>query len=36
MRYTQAEKMEIIRLVEQADVPVKQVLAELGLARSTF
>lgn len=36
MRYTQAEKLEIIRLVEQADVPVKQVLAELGIARSTF
>lgn len=36
MRYTQAEKIEIIRLVEQADVPVKQVLAELGIARSTF
>jgi RNA-directed DNA polymerase len=36
MRYTPAEKFEIIRLVEQADVPAKQVLAELGIARSTF
>ena len=36
MRYTVAEKYEIIRLVEQAEVPVKQVLAELGIARSTF
>lgn len=36
MRYTQAEKLEIIRLVEQADVSVKQVLSELGIARSTF
>jgi RNA-directed DNA polymerase len=36
MRYTQAEKLEIIHLVEQADVSVKQVLTELGIARSTF
>jgi RNA-directed DNA polymerase len=36
MRYTQAERLEIIRLVEQADVPVKRVLDELGIARSTF
>ena len=36
MCYTQAEKEEIIRLVEQADVSVKQVLNELGIARSTF
>jgi putative transposase len=36
MRYTPAEKFEIIRLVEQADVPAKRVLAELGIARSTF
>ncbi len=36
MRYTPAEKFEIIRLVEQADVLVKQVLTELGIAHSTF
>ena len=36
MRYTQAEKMEIIRLVETSEQPVKRTLAELGIARSTF
>ncbi len=35
-RYSQAEKMEIIRLVETAELPVKQTLAELDLPRSTF
>ena len=36
MRYTQAEKMEIIRLVEASEQSVKRTLAELGIARSTF
>ena len=36
MRYTQAEKMEIIRLVEESDWPVKRTLAELGVPRSTY
>lgn len=36
MRYTQAEKMEIIHLVEQSDQSVTRTLAELGVARSTF
>jgi transposase InsO family protein len=36
MRYTQAEKMEIIRLVEESDWPVKRTLAELGISRSTY
>ena len=36
MRYTQAEKMEIIRLVEESDQPVKRTLAELDVPRSTF
>jgi len=36
MRYSQAEKMEVIRLVEQSDVSVSRVLLELGIARSTF
>jgi putative transposase len=36
MRYTQAEKMEIIRLVEASELPVKQTLAELDVPRSTF
>jgi transposase-like protein len=36
MRYTQAEKLEIIHLVEASDLSTKQTLAELGVARSTF
>lgn len=36
IRYTQAEKLEIIRLVETSDQPVKCTLAALGIARSTF
>jgi transposase InsO family protein/transposase-like protein len=36
MRYSQAEKMEIIRLVEESELPVKHTLDELGVARSTF
>ena len=36
MRYSQAEKMEIIRLVEDSELPVKHTLDELGVARSTF
>jgi len=36
MRYSQAEKMEIIRLVEESPVSVKQTLVELNINRSTF
>ena len=36
MRYSQAEKMETIRLVEGSQLPVKQTLAELGVPRSSF
>jgi transposase InsO family protein/transposase-like protein len=36
MRYSQAEKMEIIRLVESSEVSVKRTLKELGINRSTF
>jgi DNA invertase Pin-like site-specific DNA recombinase len=36
MPYTQAEKMEIIRLVETSEQPVKRTLNELGVPRSTF
>ena len=36
MRYTQAEKMEIIRLVEVSEQPVQRTLAALGVPRSTF
>jgi transposase InsO family protein len=36
MRYGQAEKMEIIRLVEGSELSVKRTLAELGVNRSSF
>jgi len=36
MRYTHAEKLEIIKLVETSDQPVKRTLAELSVPRSTF
>lgn len=36
MRYTQAEKLEIIHLVETSDLSAKRTLAELGVPRSTF
>ena len=36
MRYSQSEKMEIIRLVEESDLPVKRTLDELDVAKSTF
>ena len=36
MRYTQAEKYEIIRTVEESDLSAKRTLAELGVPRSTF
>jgi putative transposase len=36
MRYSQAEKMEIIRLVEESELPVKRMLLELGVNRSSF
>ena len=36
MRYSQAEKMEVIRLVEGSPLSVKQTLAELAINRSTF
>jgi transposase-like protein len=36
MRTRQAEKMEIIRLVEESDLPVKLVLEQLDVPRSTF
>jgi putative transposase len=35
-RYSQAEKMEIIRIVEASELSVKQTLAELEVPRSTF
>jgi len=36
MRYSPSEKLEIIRLVESSELPVKQTLEQLGIARSTF
>ena len=36
MRYAAAEKLEIIRLVEQSSISVRRTLAQLGIPRSTF
>lgn len=36
MRYSQAEKMEVIRLVEGSSLPASRTLAEVGVPRSTF
>ena len=35
-RYSQAEKMESIRMVEASELSVKQTLAELDVPRRTF
>ena len=36
MRYPAAEKLEIIRLVAQSHLPVRETLARLGIPRPTF
>ena len=36
MRYSRAEKLEIIRLVEQSELPAKRTLAELQVSRASF
>jgi putative transposase len=36
MRYPASEKLEIIRLVEQSHLPVRQTLEKLGIPRATF
>jgi transposase InsO family protein len=36
MRYTQSEKMEIIRIVEDSELGVNKTLMELGIHKSTF
>ena len=36
MRYPAAEKLEIIRLVEQSHLPVRLSLKQIGIPRSTF
>lgn len=36
MRYSQAEKMEVIRLVESSALSVRKTLLELQVNRSSF
>jgi hypothetical protein len=36
MRYPAAEKLEIIRLVEQSPLPVRHTLAKLGIPGRPF
>ena len=36
MRYAAAEKLEIIRLVEHSSLPVRRILEQIGIPRSTF
>ena len=36
MRNSAAEKLEIIRLVEQSSLPLRRTLAQIGIPRSTF
>jgi putative transposase len=36
MRYTQGEKLEIIRLVETSDLPAKTTLLQLQVSRASF
>jgi len=36
MRYAAAEKLEIIRLVEQSALPVRRTFDKIGIPRATF
>jgi transposase-like protein len=36
MKYSQSEKMEIIRMVEESNLSVKKRLEEMNVARSSF
>ena len=36
MRYSAAEKLEIIRLVERSHLPVRRTLEPIGVPRATF
>jgi transposase-like protein len=36
MKYSQSEKMEIIRMVEDSKLSGRQTLREIGVSRSTF
>ena len=36
MRYAASDKLEIIRLVEESHLSARQILAKLGIPRTTF
>ena len=36
MSYSPSEKLEIIRVVEDSELSIRQTLKELGIYRSTF
>ncbi len=36
MRYPASEKLEIIRIVEQSHLPVRRILAQIGVPPTTF
>jgi transposase-like protein len=36
MRYRAAEKLEIIRLVEQSSLPIRRTLVQMRIPRATF
>jgi transposase-like protein len=36
MRFTQSEKLEFIRIIEQSELSVNQTLKELGIHKSAF
>ena len=36
MRYTSAEKLEIIGVVERSSLSVRRTLVQLGISKSTF
>ena len=36
MKYSQSEKMEIIRMVEDSSLSIRQTLDKIGIHRSTF
>ena len=36
MRFSQAEKMEIIQIVQDSEIGVNRTLKELGIHKSTF
>jgi putative transposase len=36
MKYNQAEKIEIIKLVEQSDLGIRRTLVQMGISKSSF